>query len=339
MARDGRDDVLGDLAAVEGVGALARRWCAGSRRRPGSSGPCRPPSACRPPRRNRRVRPRRCRPGISPATSRPLSRGEIGEALLGQLDRGLEQPRPGQLAPFLVRGLEQAQACRARRPSGRRRPRRRTSSACRPRPRKRSGVAAAGAVSRPSSVLTARLASSQWTMKAPPPSAGALRLDEVEDELHRDRRIDRAAAGAQDLAPRRGGERVGRRHHVFLRRPERTDRAAGRRLGRRRERLGESMRRCPEDGRCKQCGLCQAAQGQHRDSLMSLRTGLILQKTCISCTGLAGQRETLCAPRLRPRGRRGGGRVVRPGVARIAALHVRLHRRPGARARSPAGPW
>ena len=48
--------------------------------------------------------------------------------------------------------------------------------------------------------------------------AGALRLDQVEHELDRDRGIGRAAAGAQHLAAGRGGEWVGGGGHIALRR-------------------------------------------------------------------------------------------------------------------------
>ena len=42
---------------------------------------------------------------------------------------------------------------------------------------------------------------------------GALRLDQAQHRLHRDRRIDGRAALAQHLDARRHRQRIGRRHH------------------------------------------------------------------------------------------------------------------------------
>jgi hypothetical protein len=48
-----------------------------------------------------------------------------------------------------------------------------------------------------------------------PADAGTLRLDQSEDGLCRNSRIDRAAAGAQNFAPCGRGEWVGGRDHVL----------------------------------------------------------------------------------------------------------------------------
>ena len=47
--------------------------------------------------------------------------------------------------------------------------------------------------------------------------AGGLRLDQVEDQLHGNGRVDRAAAGLQYLDAGVDGEWIGRRHHVAAR--------------------------------------------------------------------------------------------------------------------------
>ena len=46
--------------------------------------------------------------------------------------------------------------------------------------------------------------------------ARRLGLDQIEHHLRGDRRIDRTAAGAQNLEPGAGGQRIGGRDHVAL---------------------------------------------------------------------------------------------------------------------------
>ncbi len=113
-------------------------------------------------------------------------------------------------------------------------------------PRKRSGLAAAGAVSRPSRVVSAGAVPVDHEGAAA--DAGTLGLDQVEDELDRDRRVGGAAARREDRPARLGGERVRGRHHVPRRDPCVLRRASGRRLGRKR--------------RLRPCGACQKGERQ-----------------------------------------------------------------------------
>jgi hypothetical protein len=72
----------------------------------------------------------------------------------------------------------------------------------------------------------------------PAPDAGTLRLDQIEHELDRDRRIDRAAAGAKNLATGAGRERIGGGDHMALRRAGDFCDTPGGGFRGRRERLG-----------------------------------------------------------------------------------------------------
>jgi hypothetical protein len=71
-----------------------------------------------------------------------------------------------------------------------------------------------------------------------------LRLDQAEHHLHRDRGIDRAAAGAQDFQAGVGSKRIRRDDHVARRNDGVLLYAAGRGLG---LRLGSGGRRCQEE--------------------------------------------------------------------------------------------
>jgi hypothetical protein len=260
VAGDRRDDVLRDLALIEGVGAA-----------PGDGA-------------QRRGEGRVLQDG---ADRLRLAVGlvEIGggagvlaevlfqceqavearrdrKALLGQLDRRREDLGPGQLAPALMSFFEQPDraghadraatdhgvdefhrlAIGAEESLGLGRLRRGLAPVER-------GQTAAGLVPIDEEGAAA--------------DAGALRLDQVEHELDRDRRIGCAAAGAQDLPAGRGGERVGGSGHVALRRAERLGGAAGRGFRRGSDGLGRSCCCCREpkskgnDRTRTDCGRCK----------------------------------------------------------------------------------
>ena len=69
--------------------------------------------------------------------------------------------------------------------------------------------------------------------------AGTLRLDEVEDELNGDRRVDGAAAGGEDLPAGLGGQGIGRGDHVLRCRAGGLERASRGSFGGRSERPGQ----------------------------------------------------------------------------------------------------
>ncbi len=162
-----------------------------------------------------KVAPRRRHEAIGPVDAQqnvqPL---RDVEALFGNADRRLEQLRPRQLAVPLVHVLEQANEARHadaesrqhrlverhrlafdEKAVGMRRGRRRLATVI---------------------DLQLRIRLVPVEDESAAADAARLRLDEVEDELCRDRRIDGRAAGAQHLAPRFGSESVGGRHHVAL---------------------------------------------------------------------------------------------------------------------------
>ena len=96
-------------------------------------------------------------------------RGETAKPSSRELDRRLRTARPRAACRSACARSRAAAARRARRPNGRRPPRRRSRAACRPAPRNSCGVAAAGAVSRASKVVTVPAAASYQARKAPPP--------------------------------------------------------------------------------------------------------------------------------------------------------------------------
>ena len=81
--------------------------------------------------------------------------------------------------------------------------------------RNMSGVAPAGAVSRPSSALTLPVRGVVVHQERAAADAGALRLDETEHRLHGHRRVDRLAALAQNLQPGLHRQRIGRRDQAW----------------------------------------------------------------------------------------------------------------------------
>ena len=72
-----------------------------------------------------------------------------------------------------------------------------------------SGVAPAGAVSRPSKAVIVSGLCIVVQQEGAAAEAGTLRFDEAERRLDRDRRVGRAAAGAQHLESGLDGDRVG----------------------------------------------------------------------------------------------------------------------------------
>ena len=102
---------------------------------------------------------------------------------------------------------------------------------------KRSGLAARGAVSRPSSVIRRLSGLVPVQQEGAAADAGALRLDQIEHELDRDRGVGGAAAGAQDVAPGTCGQRIGCRDHEALGRAMRLGDTSRRGLRRGGERL------------------------------------------------------------------------------------------------------
>ena len=95
--------------------------------------------------------------------------------------------------------------------------------------------------------------------------AGTLWLDKIQHELDRDGGIDRAAAGAQDVAPRGGGQRIGGSDHEALGGGCGLGDLARRGFGGRGEGLGGCRRpRCREDEhRCYE-GMAAAGAGNQR---------------------------------------------------------------------------
>ena len=129
-----------------------------------------------------------------------------GEALLGQLDRRLEQPRPGQAAVGEVSQLEHAQqsrhadrtAAHGRGLKGQRRALRaeekRVVDRC------RRGLAA---------VVGAHALAVPVQQEGAPADAAGLRFDQAEHHLCGHRRVERRAAFAQHARARFGSQRVG----------------------------------------------------------------------------------------------------------------------------------
>ena len=137
------------------------------------------------------------------------------EALFGQLDGRLEQRLPRQLAVLGVGQFQRAQhARRAHRAP--------TDDAL----HEVHGLAVlheqvgrGGGGRGLAAVVGQRLVAIEMQQEQATADARRLRLDEVQHHLHRDRRIDRAAAGLQHLEAGVGGQRVGGGDHEFLRRP------------------------------------------------------------------------------------------------------------------------
>ncbi len=135
-----------------------------------------------------------------------------GESFLGEADGRLEEPLPRQASVLRVRELQHAQhaghADRAAGGDGFADAHRRAVGAqetVRARCRRRGFASVVGRD------LLLRLIPVQQEGAAP--DAGGLRFDQVEHHLHGDRRIQGAAARAQDLDARSRGMGIGRRHH------------------------------------------------------------------------------------------------------------------------------
>jgi hypothetical protein len=152
------------------------------------------------------------------------------KALLGQLNRRLEQPRPRQLAVLTVRQRQHGHgAGHAHRAPAHHRLHERNGFAVGAKEqrligRRRRGFAAVESL-HPLAVVVQQ--------KGTATDAAGLRLYQREYHLHRHRRVHRAAAGAQYLHARFGRQRVGRGHRLALECPARLGRDARGRFGRR----------------------------------------------------------------------------------------------------------
>jgi hypothetical protein len=137
------------------------------------------------------------------------------EAPLRQFDGGFEQPRPGQAAVVAVRQLEHA-----------RKPRRTHRAPAHDRIPELHGRAVGleeqlgrgGGGGGLAAVVAGHLAARALEVEQEGAAAQArgLGLDQVEHQLGGDGGIESRAAGAQDLQPGAGGERIGGGHHVTL---------------------------------------------------------------------------------------------------------------------------
>src|SRR6185437_7585679 len=219
-AVDGGDDVLRDRPAIERIGAAGRDGAEG--------------------RGEGRVHETRSRRagGIVEIAARRLVQSQIGiarkqrgkprrggEALLREGDGRREERAPGKLSIAAMRQFEHAQQ---------------TGHADRAAADDRGIEGEGDAIGAEKSVGAFRRGRSlsaverdDTTLGRRPideeraaADAGGLRLDEVEHELRGDCSVDGVAAATQDVAPRRGGERIGRSHHLMpgeaclLRRPD-----------------------------------------------------------------------------------------------------------------------
>ena len=138
------------------------------------------------------------------------------ESLPRQLDRGLEEARPGKLAVPAVRELEEPQ--QARHAHG-------FSADHRVGPIERATVGPEKAPGRSArgrglpAVVGFELRVARRVMKQESAAAQprGLRLDQAEHELHGDRSVDRVPAAADRVVPGTRGERMRRDHHEALR--------------------------------------------------------------------------------------------------------------------------
>ena len=156
-----------------------------------------------------------------------------GKTLGGELDRPLEQHRPGKFAVLLMHMLQQLH--RAGHADGTPADHRLvvvhghavgTQEAFRCR-RRRSRLTPIIAGDRPGVGIV-------MDQEGSAPDPGALRLHQIQHQLHSDGRIHGAAAGAQDGAPGLGRQRIGGGHHMPGRRFQIARDSAGRPLRRRR---------------------------------------------------------------------------------------------------------
>ena len=102
-------------------------------------------------------------------------------------------------------------------------------------------MAAAGAVSRPSKVVSFAGLAVVPDEEGAAAHAGGLRFDQAEHSLHRHKRIRRVAAGAQHFKPCLGGQRIGRDDHLTFGPDGRLRFDCG--LGLRRDRIRRLLRR------------------------------------------------------------------------------------------------
>ncbi len=144
------------------------------------------------------------------------SLGPTGKPSSASLIAGSNSLRPGQLAVF---GMRQSKASAPRRecpPKARREWRRHGRGAGRSHPGTWSGVAEAGAISRPSKLVVLPVLAIVDQHEGAAADAGGFRLDQAQHHLGGDGGVHRAAAGAQHLQPRFRGMGIGGRDHVML---------------------------------------------------------------------------------------------------------------------------
>ena len=140
------------------------------------------------------------------------------KALFGQRDRGLEQRRPRQLTVFAVRSFEHAHGARhADRAATGHGMAKGHRLAVRQQEELFVGRRGRGLTAVPCRHVPAVPVQQEGAAS----DAAGLRLDEREHHLHRDRRIERAAASLERLVAGVGGQRIGRSHHEAQRRPAR----------------------------------------------------------------------------------------------------------------------
>ena len=258
MGAHARHDVLGDGPVIKGVGALFGERLQHAGHRPVLE------EIADGPRRAALVVVERA--GARIGAQRDLLRQQAvearrdREAVLRQMDRRLEQLRPGQFAETLVRLAEQARRARHadRTPAHHGGHEGHGLAADHEAVGRRGGGRGLAAVERRHRLR--RLVVNHHEGAAAQPRA--LRLDLRQHELNGDRRVDRRTALTQHRAPRLCGEGIGGRGHIGRGDAGLFQRAAGGGLGR----LGLSRRgrlRLRQRGGGEQRGEGEAAGEAH----------------------------------------------------------------------------
>ena len=210
MAGDGRHDVLGDLAGVEGIRTFVGDCAQGlGEGRVLENGPDRLRLA---------VGLVEIGAGDRIVLKEFLLRQEPVEArrdrkaVLREAGRGLDHLRPGELAPVPVRGLKKAQGARH---ADRAAAHHRIVELHRLAVRTEKALGLCGRRRHLAPVERRHGRSVPEDHEGAAADAGALRLDEIEDELNGNRGVDGAAAGGKNLPAGLGGQRIGRGNHVL----------------------------------------------------------------------------------------------------------------------------